>query len=122
MNEQSLGAGVEVVRNQNQGSFLEVLWVATRLGLTSFGGPIAHLGYFHEEYVKRKNGSMSKAMPILWLFASSSRSGQQSGQYCNWNCPCRSRRRLCRVAGFYVTVSSCAYSLRFRHRGFCERC
>ena len=54
MSEQSLGAHVEVVRNQNQGSFLEVLWVATRLGLTSFGGPIAHLGYFHEEYVKRR--------------------------------------------------------------------
>ena len=54
MTEQSLGAGVEVVRNQNQGSFLEVLRVATRLGLTSFGGPIAHLGYFHEEYVKRR--------------------------------------------------------------------
>ena len=54
MSEQSLGADVEVVRNQNQGSFLEVLWVATRLGLTSFGGPIAHLGYFHEEYVKRR--------------------------------------------------------------------
>jgi chromate transporter len=54
MSEQSLRAGVEVARNQNQGSFLEVLWVATRLGLTSFGGPIAHLGYFHEEYVKRK--------------------------------------------------------------------
>ena len=54
MSEQSLGAGVEVVRSQNQGSFLEVLWVATRLGLTSFGGPIAHLGYFHEEYVKRR--------------------------------------------------------------------
>jgi chromate transporter len=54
MSEQSLGAGVEVVRNQNQGSFLEVLAVATRLGLTSFGGPIAHLGYFHEEYVKRR--------------------------------------------------------------------
>ena len=54
MTEQSLGGGVEVVRNQNQGSFLEVLRVATRLGLTSFGGPIAHLGYFHEEYVKRR--------------------------------------------------------------------
>ena len=54
MTEQSLGAGVEVVRSQNQGSVLEVLWVATRLGLTSFGGPIAHLGYFHEEYVKRR--------------------------------------------------------------------
>ena len=33
---------------------LEVLWVATRLGLTSFGGPIAHLGYFREEYVVRR--------------------------------------------------------------------
>ena len=54
MSEQSLGAGVEVVRGQSHGSFLEVLWVSTRLGLTSFGGPIAHLGYFHEEYVKRR--------------------------------------------------------------------
>ena len=35
----------------NEGSFLEVLAVATRLGLTSFGGPIAHLGYFRDEYV-----------------------------------------------------------------------
>ncbi|MHA6480715.1 chromate transporter [Paenibacillus sp. strain BS8-2] len=25
-----------------------------KLGLTSFGGPIAHLGYFHEEYVRRR--------------------------------------------------------------------
>jgi chromate transporter len=33
---------------------LEVLGVATRLGLTSFGGPIAHLGYFREEYVARR--------------------------------------------------------------------
>jgi chromate transporter len=32
----------------------EVLKVSSRLGLTSFGGPIAHLGYFHEEYVKRR--------------------------------------------------------------------
>jgi chromate transporter len=28
--------------------------VATRLGLTSFGGPVAHLGYFREEYVVRR--------------------------------------------------------------------
>ena len=32
----------------------EVLFVATRLGLTSFGGPIAHIGYFREEYVVRR--------------------------------------------------------------------
>ncbi len=33
---------------------LEVLRVSTRLGLTSFGGPIAHLGYFRAEYVVRR--------------------------------------------------------------------
>lgn len=33
---------------------LEVLLVATRLGLTSFGGPVAHIGYFREEYVVRR--------------------------------------------------------------------
>ena len=33
---------------------LEILVVATRLGLTSFGGPVAHLGYFREEYVVRR--------------------------------------------------------------------
>jgi chromate transporter len=32
----------------------EVLAVFLRLGLTSFGGPIAHLGYFHEEFVVRR--------------------------------------------------------------------
>ena len=35
-------------------SLLEVLGVSTKLGLTSFGGPIAHLGYFHDEYVRRR--------------------------------------------------------------------
>ncbi len=33
---------------------LEVLLVALRLGLTSFGGPVAHIGYFREEYVTRR--------------------------------------------------------------------
>ena len=33
---------------------LEVLGVSTRLGLTSFGGPIAHLGYYRDEYVVRR--------------------------------------------------------------------
>ena len=30
---------------------LEIALVSTRLGLTSFGGPVAHLGYFRAEYV-----------------------------------------------------------------------
>lgn len=36
------------------GSALEVLAVFTRLGLSSFGGPVAHLGYFHAEVVRRR--------------------------------------------------------------------
>jgi chromate transporter len=37
-----------------RGHLLEVLGIFTRLGLTSFGGPIAHLGYFREEIVIRR--------------------------------------------------------------------
>ena len=33
-------------------TLLEVLFISTKLGLTSFGGPIAHLGYFHNEYIR----------------------------------------------------------------------
>ena len=36
------------------GSPLEVLRIFLRLGLTSFGGPVAHLGYFHNEFVARR--------------------------------------------------------------------
>ena len=34
--------------------WLEVFKVFLRLGLTSFGGPVAHLGYFREEFVTRR--------------------------------------------------------------------
>jgi chromate transporter len=39
---------------QARGSFLEVLAVFTKLGLTSFGGPVAHLGYFRAELIERR--------------------------------------------------------------------
>jgi chromate transporter len=35
-------------------SLLEVFLVALRLGCTSFGGPVAHLAYFREEYVVKR--------------------------------------------------------------------
>jgi len=38
-----------------RGSVAEVLRASFRLGLTSFGGPIAHLGYFRREYVERRH-------------------------------------------------------------------
>ena len=43
----------------------EVLRVSLRLGLTSFGGPIAHLGYFRDEYVVRRKWLDEKAYADL---------------------------------------------------------
>ncbi|MCE1241422.1 MAG: chromate efflux transporter [Azonexaceae bacterium] len=39
---------------QHPGTASEVLKVFLKLGLTSFGGPIAHLGYFRAEFVERR--------------------------------------------------------------------
>jgi chromate transporter len=39
---------------QPGGSWPEVLRVFLKLGLTSFGGPVAHLGYFRAEFVARR--------------------------------------------------------------------
>jgi chromate transporter len=36
------------------GTPLEVLRVFAKLGVSSFGGPIAHIGYFREEFVVRR--------------------------------------------------------------------
>jgi chromate transporter len=41
-------------RVAHRGSLVEVLLVFLRLGLTSFGGPVAHLGYFRAEFVERR--------------------------------------------------------------------
>lgn len=50
------GNGIgQVMKKDSSGKRLyEVLKVSVKLGLTSFGGPSAHLGYFHEEYVRRR--------------------------------------------------------------------
>lgn len=39
---------------QTRGSAMEVFRVFLALGLTSFGGPIAHIGYFHTTFVQRR--------------------------------------------------------------------
>jgi chromate transporter len=44
---------------------LELLIISTRLGFTSFGGPIAHLGYFHEDYVRRRKWMDEKSYADL---------------------------------------------------------
>jgi chromate transporter len=44
----------DAVPETPRGSAVEVFLVFLRLGLTSFGGPIAHLGYFRAELVARR--------------------------------------------------------------------
>jgi len=50
----SQNAAAASAAQQARGSPGEVFRVFLRLGLTSFGGPIAHLGYFREELVARR--------------------------------------------------------------------
>ena len=52
----SLPVSEEVVETgaARRALFLEVLLVFLRLGVTSFGGPVAHLGYFRAEFVERR--------------------------------------------------------------------
>ncbi|GAA0435970.1 chromate transporter [Lentibacillus halophilus] len=35
-------------------SLMEILRTSLKLGLTSFGGPVAHLGYFKDEYIDKR--------------------------------------------------------------------
>ena len=39
---------------KKKNSLWEILKVSTKLGLTSFGGPIAHLGFFKKEYIDHR--------------------------------------------------------------------
>jgi len=46
-------------------SVAAVFWPILRLGLTSFGGPVAHLGYFHDEFVVRRKWLTERAYADL---------------------------------------------------------
>src|SRR5271169_2923682 len=41
-------------KDRQTGSPLEVLLIFLKLGVSCFGGPIAHIGYFREEFVVRR--------------------------------------------------------------------
>lgn len=49
----------------SRGSAVEVFWAFLRLGVTSFGGPIAHLGYFRDDLVARRRWMTDKAYADL---------------------------------------------------------
>ena len=46
-------------------TFAVVFLAFLRLGLTSFGGPVAHLGYFHNEFVVRRKWLNERAYADL---------------------------------------------------------
>src|SRR6186713_3056498 len=62
-----------------RGRAVEVALVFLRLGLTSFGGPIAHIGYFRREYVDRR-GWLDDAEFAEYLALSQSLPGPASSQ------------------------------------------
>ncbi|HEY7245203.1 MAG TPA: chromate efflux transporter [Xanthobacteraceae bacterium] len=47
-------SGNSAAPSRQKGSPLEVLVVFLKLGVSCFGGPIAHIGYFREEFVVRR--------------------------------------------------------------------
>lgn len=47
-------SNTEMNKHREKGSLMEILLTSLRLGLTSFGGPVAHLAYFKDEYVDKK--------------------------------------------------------------------
>lgn len=53
------------VLTPSTGTAAEVLQVALRLGLTSFGGPIAHIGYFQRSYVQQRRWLSSQEFAEL---------------------------------------------------------
>lgn len=60
---------IQTKRNKEIQAYIEILLISTRLGLTSFGGPTAHLAYFHEEYVRRRKWMDEKSYADLVALA-----------------------------------------------------
>lgn len=61
----------EATASEKNGSPIEVFLAALKLGLTSFGGPIAHFGYYHQEYVVRRKWIDEQSYADSIAFASS---------------------------------------------------
>ncbi len=64
----------------------KVLAVFIRLGCTSFGGPVAHLGYFHREFVERRrlldDATFGECIALTQLLPGPSSS--QTGMLIGW--------------------------------------
>ena len=66
---------------EERGSITEVFLVFLRLGCTSFGGPVAHLGYFQKEIVERRRWCSETRLAEL-IALSQSLPGPAIGAFC----------------------------------------
>jgi chromate transporter len=46
-------------------NLINVFLIALRLGVTSFGGPVANIGYFRQEYVEKRGWLDDKSFTDL---------------------------------------------------------
>lgn len=61
--------GAVILGGRASGSATEILRVFLRLGVSCFGGPIAHLGYFRAEFVERRRWVDERAFADLVALA-----------------------------------------------------
>jgi chromate transporter len=56
------------IKDRDQpGSAFEVLLAFAKLGVSCFGGPIAHIGYFRQEFVVRRRWSRLVLIEIVMM-------------------------------------------------------
>ncbi len=60
MNDES-----EATSGEQKTTVAKVFLAFLRLGLTSFGGPVVHIGYFHDEFVVRRKWVDELAYGVL---------------------------------------------------------
>src|SRR3954470_18948992 len=90
------------------GSARGVFLAFLRLGLTSFGGPIAHLGYFHDEFVVRRRWLDEKTYADLVALCQFLPGPAQPGRYRNRPVARGLPRVACGLARLHLAVSRCA--------------
>ena len=90
----------------------QVLLAFLKLGLVSFGGPIAHLGYFRNEFVQRRKWLDDAAYcDLVALCSVFTRPGQQPGRDRHWVATRWNLGRAGSVVGFTLpsAVLMCAF-------------
>jgi len=89
-------------KGNQSGSPLEVLLAFGKLGVSCFGGPIAHIGYFREEFVVQRRWLDERLRRSRSTVPIPARTGQQSGRLFHWGDAGRrtgsAKRAICRAS------------------------